>query len=403
MQPTEQTRADRTGREAGLHQCHGSRNATIDLAKGLAITLVVVGHYFPPDSPAWWTILHDLIYTFHVPVFFFAAGYVWHMRAQEKYGDYFLRKAARLLIPCASVILLYLPVKLAASLFTDLGHPVNAANLAKVVTDPAHSFLPFIWFFYVLFILCAVFPIAHRWGSRGIWLSIVLAAAIYLRSENHYIIMTAIGYLHFAGGALLAGRLHLDLDRHVPVLVPELAVAVGIVFVAVALLWKSGYGWSAQPRFFLVSILGTLTTILCCQAIVAACHASHGGAGSMHRPILLACLAGIGASSMTICLFHTLFAGAAKAGLHRLPLPGGLPFVVKAILCILAGLVAPLALEWAVFRRVGFLSILFLGRAKPTPGGNRVSLAAAWTRFHTLHGSPAHPQTRRLWRLTSHR
>lgn len=364
--------------------------------------LVVVGHYYPPDSPAWWTILHNLIYTFHMSVFFFAAGYVWHMRAQEKYVGYFLRKAARLLVPCASVILLYLPVKLAASLFTDLGHPVNATNLAKVVTDPAHSFLPFIWFFYVLFILYAVFPIAHRWGPRGIWLSIAVAAAMYLRSENHYIIMTALGYLYFAGGALLAERLHLDLDRHIPGPAPELAVAVGIAFVAIALLWKPGYGWSAQPRFFLVSVLGTMTTVLCCQVIVAAHHASHGGEGPTRRPILLACLTGIGASSMTICLFHTLFAGAAKTGLNRLPLLAELPFAVKAIPCVLAGLVLPLAMERAVFRRVGLLSILFLGQTRKTPKGDRPGLAVAWARLRALRGSPAHPLARRLWRLTSH-
>ncbi len=402
MQSPGRTLTGSTGDGADVHKHERSRNATIDLVKGLAITLVVVGHYYPADSPAWWTTLHNLIYAFHMPVFFFAAGYIWHLRAQETYGGYLIRKAGRLLVPCLSVIVLYLPVKLAASMFADLDHPVNAATLAKVVTDPAHSFLPFIWFIYVLFILDAIFPIACRWGPRAGWLSIAAAAVVYLRSENHYIVMTSIGYLYFAGGALLAQRLHLDLDKHIPGPAPEMALGCGILFVLTALLWKPGDGWSAQPRFFLVSVLGTMTTVLCCQAIVAGYHGRPRRQGSARRPIILASLMGIGASSMTIFLFHTLFTGAVKAGLHRFSLLEGLPFALKAFLCVLAGLVLPLAMEWAVFRRVGFLSILFLGQAKTTPGGDRVSLAAAWARFRALHGSPAHPQTRRLWRLTSH-
>ena len=242
------------------------RSAAIDLVRGLAMVLVVLGHYYPADCPAWWTTVHDAIYAFHMPVFFFAAGYIWHMRAHERYGSYFVRRIRRLLVPCASIVVLYTALKLVASMFFDLEHPVTIASMARIVTDPAHSILPFVWFFYVLFAVYAVFPIAYRWGLGVVWLSIAIAAVVYLHGGNRYLLITALGYLYFAGGTLLAQGLHLDLDRHIPTRVTELALAFGALFVFIALLWKPGYGWGGQPRYLLASVLGTATTVLCCQA-----------------------------------------------------------------------------------------------------------------------------------------
>ena len=40
-----------------------------DIAKALCIVLVVVGHYFPENSPVWYECLNKLIYSFHMPLF----------------------------------------------------------------------------------------------------------------------------------------------------------------------------------------------------------------------------------------------------------------------------------------------------------------------------------------------
>lgn len=42
----------------------------IDIAKGIAIILVIVGHTVPNPSP-----LRHAIFSFHMPVFFILAGY----------------------------------------------------------------------------------------------------------------------------------------------------------------------------------------------------------------------------------------------------------------------------------------------------------------------------------------
>lgn len=76
-----------------------NRNEWLDIAKGIAIILMVVGHTsYPPCS------VH-FIYAFHMPLFFIASGLVSNY---EKYGllDYIKHKSYTLLLPfvCYSAI-----------------------------------------------------------------------------------------------------------------------------------------------------------------------------------------------------------------------------------------------------------------------------------------------------------
>lgn len=40
------------------------------IAKGIGTFLVVAGHFWPVDSPSYWTEVRRIIYTFHMPLFF---------------------------------------------------------------------------------------------------------------------------------------------------------------------------------------------------------------------------------------------------------------------------------------------------------------------------------------------
>lgn len=53
------------------------RLLTFDIAKAICIILVVVGHYYPDNSPGWYKNIHDIIYSFHMPLFMFASGYIY--------------------------------------------------------------------------------------------------------------------------------------------------------------------------------------------------------------------------------------------------------------------------------------------------------------------------------------
>lgn len=53
-----------------------NHSITIDIIKGLAIILVVIGHFIPENSPYWYVKMREIIYTFHMPTFLFASGYI---------------------------------------------------------------------------------------------------------------------------------------------------------------------------------------------------------------------------------------------------------------------------------------------------------------------------------------
>lgn len=77
--------ASLTGRQAGR------RIEWIDILKGIGIILVVLGHIYAPDA-----VVRKWIYTFHMPLFFFAAGLMY--RKKDIFTD-IRRRIQTLLVP----------------------------------------------------------------------------------------------------------------------------------------------------------------------------------------------------------------------------------------------------------------------------------------------------------------
>ena len=85
----------------------------LDVAKAVCIILVVVGHYVPDNSPGWYVAIHDVIYTFHMPLFMFASGYVYiATRRDIGYGSFLMRKLRRLMVPYLSTSVIVITIKL---------------------------------------------------------------------------------------------------------------------------------------------------------------------------------------------------------------------------------------------------------------------------------------------------
>lgn len=70
-----------------------NRIATLDIAKGIGIILVVVGHCYAKP-----TNLHRLIYAFHMPFFFIISGIIYSFR-DKKFSFNFRTKLKSLLFP----------------------------------------------------------------------------------------------------------------------------------------------------------------------------------------------------------------------------------------------------------------------------------------------------------------
>ena len=80
------------------------RDNTLDVMKGLGIILVIIGHISQNIA------LNQVIYTFHMPLFFFASGFAlfFSLRKKENFKKFFSKKFFSIIIPYAIFSLIFL-------------------------------------------------------------------------------------------------------------------------------------------------------------------------------------------------------------------------------------------------------------------------------------------------------
>lgn len=78
-----------------LERNNMQRSQALDIAQGIGIILVVIGHIINVNS-----YIGRVIWSFHMPLFFFISGYCYN---EEKWrnniGEIILRRAKQLLLP----------------------------------------------------------------------------------------------------------------------------------------------------------------------------------------------------------------------------------------------------------------------------------------------------------------
>ena len=73
------------------------RDYSVDVARGIACLLVVIGHVIKDNSDLIPKFLHSWIYSFHMPLFFVISGYV--MKKNDSFFEFIKKRAKRLLYP----------------------------------------------------------------------------------------------------------------------------------------------------------------------------------------------------------------------------------------------------------------------------------------------------------------
>lgn len=137
----------------------GKRMKYLDIAKGIGILLVVIGHCIPDASTPngvsiiSYKILFDLIYSFHMPLFFFISGY---MISREKMfsrgqtvSDVLRKRFYRLIVPYIVVGLCYAPFKMLLSQFANKPYDINNLWMIVIGVNPDGE----LWFLYSLFVV----------------------------------------------------------------------------------------------------------------------------------------------------------------------------------------------------------------------------------------------------------
>ena len=192
-----------------------NRDITLDIAKGLGIILVVVGHCINDK-----TIPGIFVYAFHMPLFFFISGVCFNADRYKEFLPFLYKRVRQLLVPAIvfSVVLTALSSLLmqnAGFLWKDLlwqGFPVP------------------IWFLGVLFVTEILYWLIYkiaRGRTRTIIISAVLSLSIALVTSAHglchpYSLFASFGALFFyAVGHILRPFVLKDSHRYsVKALIP---------------------------------------------------------------------------------------------------------------------------------------------------------------------------------------
>ena len=137
----------------------------VDIAKAICIMLVVVGHYVPDGSPGWYVAVHDVIYTFHMPLFMFASDYVYMAtRKDAPYGGFLLKKARRLMVPYLATSAIVITVKMLSQGGLSVDNPVTPLSYLRMLYRPEAG--AFLWFIWALWWMFVVVPLLRTKAAR---------------------------------------------------------------------------------------------------------------------------------------------------------------------------------------------------------------------------------------------
>ena len=178
------------------------RIETADRLKGLCILLMIVGHCFIPDA------LHDAIYLFHIPMFFFIAGFFFK---PAPIGKRLRSDARRLLVPYFVCILLvalkYGIDSLRLGSADDLLHFI----VSSLVVGPDIDFMGWtnlaigpVWFLFSLFWCRTILNLLLR-VRYGIWISMLIGIGACLVGPRIHL---PFGLLQGMAGLFFAGAGH---------------------------------------------------------------------------------------------------------------------------------------------------------------------------------------------------
>jgi fucose 4-O-acetylase-like acetyltransferase len=309
----------------------------------------VAGHFDPATSPPYWLQARNIIYSFHMPLFFILSGYLFN-HGKYSYGDLIKNKAKRLLYPFVSIAFVFLLIKYAAGRIVRLEYAVDARSMSALLANPVNSYVPLLWFVHALFIIFAIYPLARLILNNLSILALTLALNLFLGS-NFPVVGNALANLpFFAIGVLLkenkepAAKVMSGDWRNV---FAPLAIFLSTYLVLTLTHNTSQYEYAAE---FFLGVMGSLLIINVSNAIVA-----------FSENKLSRVLRQIGYYSMTIYLFHTLFESAVRMGLPKLFTNTQAPFVLVAATAITCGVVFPLLLEKRILRRFWLTKTFVLG------------------------------------------
>ena len=312
----------------------------VDAAKGIGITLVVIGHVLrglvSSNLLAWSDAARfadHWIYSFHMPLFFFLSGLFLIRSTKKPWKDFAIEKVRTLAYPY--FVWSIIALSIASLLGSAVNHPFSFTDLTLILYSPIDQF----WFLYVLLILSLSISALLRLPIKP-WSLLLIAILIYpgilpisfdwgvLAETSIYGIYAALGLA--VGATVDPGKFLANVDP------AKLGmIAFGGLLVSLAAGWPDlPYRAALAPLFAIDGILAVVATSVFATKIRLA------------QPIVF-----LGRHSLEIYVAHTIASAAVRITLLRLAHISD-P-ALHLLLGTLAGLFFPVALA-VFFQRVGF-------------------------------------------------
>ena len=314
-----------------------TRDLSLDVAKGLGIILVVIGHAWRGldsagmiSNPDLFQLIDRLIYNFHMPLFFLLSGMTFESWALKRpFPEAAISRVTRLLWPLALWSYIFVGARIAA------GDAANTQvsgwqNLAFFPLPPRDHF----WFLWALFLQhLAVLTLIRAVGrplGAATWAT--LATILVLGSS-----FIPVGLNPWTFGALTYGGAFLTGLALGPSGLPVKG-APTVALAAVAFVALQAASFHLPHILPIRQVLGIFLSLAFLALVRATCTAGSGPA--------LRLLAFLGVSSMGIYLAHTIFSAGVRVVLSRLTQDVSLHMIAGT----LAGIIGPLII-YAVIRR----------------------------------------------------
>jgi fucose 4-O-acetylase-like acetyltransferase len=280
-----------------------ARSILIDVLRGLAISLVVLGHtdegmlhrhWWHASATGW--RMKFFIYSFHMPAFFFVSGIFLCASVQKRGGWRFTTEKLRTMIyPYVVLACLSAPVILGLGRKMGMGSMSLRSYMEEVATGGFSWFLPTIFFTVVAGMLLRRIPMPLLFV-----LSVI--ASFYWPYTGLVFVDRGLKHLPFLVAGMWVGRSFERMER-----VPWVLAALGAVALFALILVITGSGSVYSPYLFIpLGLMGTLMLLLlahCLGRTAAARLLSWAGAGSISI-FMLSSYIQVAVRAVLVSVFH---------------------------------------------------------------------------------------------------
>ena len=334
----------------------GKRFSFIDILKGIAIALVVFGHFHPKGvSYPGYEFLNHMVYAFHMPLFMCASGFLFAFSREIKsFGDYgkLLRdKTRRLLIPYFSISIIILAVKLIAQQFIRLENPVTPDFLWSLFFCPWRGSATFLSFIYILFIIFAVFPLLKKYIRSAALLFSLILGLFFINCSMYFSLGVVFRYLiYFYLGVLLF--------KHKNRIIKKSGLWLpGLFFILLVMLFWAGSGFSGDTAG--VILLKKVFELSMAVSGIMLCVFISLNIDEMSLPGRIFKILGI--FSAPIYLLHTILMAPLRFALNDFMRLNAVTFTITAIITVGAGVLLPILITRYFIVRSKNISLFLLG------------------------------------------